>query len=290
MSYRFNPFTNNLDDTGGTAVVNLDGLTDVTITNPINGQVFQYDAASGVWINSILDTSVPDGNKGDIIVTSSGTTWTIDDSVITYAKIQDVSATGRLLGRYSAGTGTIEEISLGNNLSLNNDTLNVLNETLYVNVKNTSGSPLSKGTPVYVTGSVGGTNVLEVASADSANTAKCPAIGLLVTELAHNSTGRAIMFGELTGINTSGYAVNDELFVASGGGLTKTKPSSGYIQSLAVVSRSHTSTGSILVWVAGRINEARGSNTHVQFNDAGNLAGVSDLTYNKTTKVLTNKV
>ena len=52
-----------------------------------------------------------DGDKGDITVTSSGTVWTIDNGVVTYAKIQDVSATDRLLGRVSSGSGDIEEIT-----------------------------------------------------------------------------------------------------------------------------------------------------------------------------------
>jgi hypothetical protein len=60
-----------------------------------------------------------DGDKGDITVGGGGTTLTVDNNAVTYAKVQDVSAASRLLGRGSAaGAGDPEEISLGANLSM----------------------------------------------------------------------------------------------------------------------------------------------------------------------------
>lgn len=54
---------------------------------------------------------VSDGDKGDITVSGSGATWTIDNDAVTYAKMQNVSATDRILGRSSAGAGDIQEIT-----------------------------------------------------------------------------------------------------------------------------------------------------------------------------------
>lgn len=56
-------------------------------------------------------TLVSDGDKGDVVISSSGTVYTVDNNVITYAKIQNVSATDKLLGRSSAGAGVVEEIT-----------------------------------------------------------------------------------------------------------------------------------------------------------------------------------
>lgn len=54
---------------------------------------------------------VSDGDKTDITVSASGATWSIDNDAVTYAKVQNVSATDRLLGRSTAGSGDIEEIT-----------------------------------------------------------------------------------------------------------------------------------------------------------------------------------
>ena len=69
---------------------------------------------------------VSDGDKGDITVSGSGATWTIDNDAVTYAKIQNVT-TNRLLGRATAGSGDVEEIQLNGNLAFSGTTLTVVN-------------------------------------------------------------------------------------------------------------------------------------------------------------------
>tara|TARA_R100001460_G_scaffold2300_1_gene7568 strand:- start:1360 stop:2778 length:1419 start_codon:yes stop_codon:yes gene_type:complete len=67
--------------------------------------------------NSVAEISgggISDGDKGDITVSNSGATFTIDNDAVTYAKIQNVSATNRILGRDSSGAGAIEEITPAN--------------------------------------------------------------------------------------------------------------------------------------------------------------------------------
>jgi len=126
---------------------------------------------------------------------------------------------------------------------------------LYVHVKNTSGVTIAKGTPVYATGSVGVSGRIEVAAADYTNSAKMPAIGITDAQLIANAEGNAVVVGEITGLATSSYAINQELFVGTAG-LLGALPATGEAQSIAVVSRVHASTGIIVVNAQARLNAA----------------------------------
>lgn len=94
--------------------------SNVTLTLPSNdgdnGQVLITDGTGGLsW--GTPSAGVTDGDKGDITVSGSGATWTIDNDVVTYAKIQNVTD-NRLLGRSAGTSGDVQEITVGSGLSL----------------------------------------------------------------------------------------------------------------------------------------------------------------------------
>jgi hypothetical protein len=100
--------------------INTD-LTKLSITGGTNGQVLSTNGSGSLsWATA---GGVSDGDKGDITVSASGATWTVDNDAVTFGKMQNI-ATARLLGRGSSGVGDIEEIQLGSNLSLSGTTLN----------------------------------------------------------------------------------------------------------------------------------------------------------------------
>jgi hypothetical protein len=77
---------------------------------------------SGTTLNASA-AGLTDGDKGDITVSASGATWTIDASAVTYAKLQNTAAASVLLGRGAAGAGAPQEITLGTGLSMTGTTL-----------------------------------------------------------------------------------------------------------------------------------------------------------------------
>jgi len=55
---------------------------------------------------------VTDGDKTDITVSGGGATWVIDPGVVSYSKLQNISASQRVLGRNTAAAGVTEEVTL----------------------------------------------------------------------------------------------------------------------------------------------------------------------------------
>jgi hypothetical protein len=135
-------------------------------------------------------------------------------------------------------------------------------EAVKIEVKNTSGSTITKGTPVYITGTVGASFTAEVAPADASNAAKMPSTGLLETDLAHNAIGYAVTAGLLKNIVTDPIdtvtpSINQTIYVKAGGGLTTTKPTgTNLIQNVGKIGRvSTTSDGSVIVSSILRSND-----------------------------------
>lgn len=84
------------------------------------GGVYHIDSSGTVTGPFGTGGSISDGDKGDITVSGSGAVWTIDNGVVTFAKLQAITD-GKLLG--ASGGTVVEEISIGSGLSLAANTL-----------------------------------------------------------------------------------------------------------------------------------------------------------------------
>ncbi|RKX66678.1 MAG: hypothetical protein DRP42_02640 [Tenericutes bacterium] len=163
----------------------------------------------------------------------------------------------------NGNTGTSGQIlsSTGSSVSwVNQEDIEVEKTSKVVlTVKNVSGGTLSKGAVVHAapTANPPSGNVIEVLAAENDVTASMPAIAILNEQLADDAEGEAVMFGRVSGIDTSSFSTGDELFVSDiAGTFTSTKPTgTKLIQKIAVVIKVHASNGTIEVFGAGRTND-----------------------------------
>jgi len=130
-------------------------------------------------------------------------------------------------------------------------------KTISENVKNVSGGPLSKGTPVYVTGSVG--NLAEVVAADAAT--NYPAHFVLDQDLDDDEEGLGIALGFINNVNVfdaSIYSEGQTVYLGASGGWVTTKPTgTNAIQNLGIIIKVNTTGNKIsgIVMGAGRSND-----------------------------------
>lgn len=122
-----------------------------------------------------------------------------------------------------------------------------------LDVKNTSGTTLALGTPVYISG-FQGASIFQISPSSASISSSMPAVGVLSQELAPNEQGHATILGALRGYDTSLCSVNDSLYVGEGI-LTKDRPTgSALIQKIARVGNSQNN-GEITIIGAGRSND-----------------------------------
>lgn len=87
---------------------------------------------------TLTASSLADGDKGDIVVSSTGTVWTIDAGAVTLSKLADM-ATASFLGRNTASTGSPEVLSVATA------------KTMLSLTGTNSGDVTLAGTPDYLT-------------------------------------------------------------------------------------------------------------------------------------------
>lgn len=122
---------------------------------------------------------------GDVVASGTGSVGaTIANDAVTYAKIQNVT-TQRLLGRYTAGSGDMQEISLGSGLSLSGGVLDVVS----------SGSSYTFSSPLSEAG-----GVVSIANAAADGTTK----GVSAYNAAHFDASAGVISLDVTNGPTSG--------------------------------------------------------------------------------------
>lgn len=291
-----NPYINGTENTlamfgtGGTIVVDSivsqdAGATLLTVAGQLNvDAAATFDTSIEVTGDSTLNGNVILGDASSDLITQTGTLYLngpIKDTTDTLGAADQVlvsDASGELTftDLTAISTGTAQKTSI-----------------LVKNIAaGDGGVTLTKGTPVYIVGSVGASERLYIDAADASNAAKMPCVGLLDQDLLPNGEGTATVTGKLKNLITSPIdgatpTENDTLYVKPGGGLTLTKPTgvANLIQNVGQVGRVSTSSdGNIVVSSILRTNDVPNlTQGKIWVGSTGNTIESSSITFTEAT-------
>jgi hypothetical protein len=170
----------------------------------ITGDVIKWNGTTWAPATDNTNIGITDGDKGDILVSNSGATWTIETANNAAISGGTVTNTSLVTGTYSSPLG----------------------ETVMKKVFNNTGSPFTKGQVVYVVGSQGDNLTVALADADAEITA-ATTIGVVAESIADQATGYIITQGPLTELSgiTTPFVNGDALWLGSTPGtFTRTRP------------------------------------------------------------------
>jgi hypothetical protein len=117
--------------------------------------------------------------------------------------------------------------------------------------RNETGSTLTKGTVVYISGGAGNKPLLSKALATSDATS-AQTMGIVTADISNNQNGDVTIRGQLKDLDTSAFAVGTQLYLSgtTAGAYTSTKPSAPtHLVYVGIVVRSNSTEGAIEVAV-----------------------------------------
>ena len=279
-------------------------------TTPANDDLILIsDSADGNKTKQIKVSSMPGANGSGITtlgVSGSGQTGATQTlasgnvflTIASSANTHTFNINGAL-ATANGGTG-LTSIGTANQMLKVNSAANALeygDVNITKKVKNTDGSTISKGQPVYIKNGSNATPDVGVADATTANN-KYPVCGLANEDIAAGAEGLIITHGNLSGITTNNItgvsSAGQELYLNSTTGgdidyITGTKPTSSHkVQSLGVVSYyAGSSNGVIQVNVQSNIEGLPNFGTKGNLWVGANDGSVSNLAVGTNDHVLT---
>jgi hypothetical protein len=215
--------------------------------NPFEGQViYETDTDDTLvwngssWLNLHFASFDAKGNLFVGTGASTGANLAVgaDDSVL----VADSTASEGVAWSNSLTLSSLDVTGVVNA----SEVTGIISGQISITVENNTGSPLGKASPVYVNGFGTSHPTVDLAESDLPDGAFV--LGLLAEQIANSSTGECVLYGLISGVDTSTYTVNKQLFVTDSGSLTDVLPlgSADRIQPIGRVIRSDASNGQIL--------------------------------------------
>jgi len=226
----------------------ITGATKTKITYDADGLVTAGADATTADIAASTDKNYVTDAQAVVIGNTSGANTgdqVISDATITTTDITTNNATAAKHGFLPKLDGSSTKALLGDG------TWGELSGGGAVTVYNDTGSTLSKGEVVYISGESGGvpTGALAIASDDSISKST---IGVVEADILNATSGDIITLGDMSSIDTSSYTAGDVLYLSESvaGGMALTAPTSpSCVVRMGTVKTSHASTGSMEVSV-----------------------------------------
>ncbi|CAB4121417.1 hypothetical protein UFOVP11_11 [uncultured Caudovirales phage] len=227
---------------GSSAVVSNSGTS--------SSAVFNFGIPQGIQgIQGIQGVKGDTGNTGatGAGVATGGTTG----QALTKSSNTDYdTAWNTVLKTVTSTDGSVSVNQVGSNADLSvavaGSTTNVI-----VQVRNNTGATLTKGTVVYMNGTVGQIPTVTKALATSDATS-AQSLGMVSADLANNSNGYVTVIGLITNIDTSDYTDGAQLYLSStvAGAVTMTKQfAPAHLVYVAFVEHAHPTQGKLFVKV-----------------------------------------
>lgn len=234
---------------------NWDASTNTpTLTSSVgtNGYYYTVSVAGSTNLNGITDWQVGDWaifngtvwqkiDQTNSVTSVNGYTGAVVLTAADLSALTNVTSTDGSVTITTPSTG-VRDLSVATAAS----TTNVL-----VQVRNTTGATLTKGTVVYISGATGQIPTVSKALATSDATS-AQTLGMMTADLANNSNGYVTAIGLITNIDTSAYTDGAQLYLSgtTAGGVTTTKPYAPiHLVYVGVVEYAHPTQGKIFVKV-----------------------------------------
>lgn len=243
----------------GAADTDLPNARVATNTSTISWDISTTGQFKANWLGLITDTDPTLGanlDLGGFDVTGTGNIDIVGnigaDGYLDLTEISAPSAPGANVSRvWAEDNNGISVLHWKSDLGVDHQ----LGRDLLAVVRNDTGSPLTTGQVVYISGSNGTTPRVALARSDSAST--MPGFGIVVADISTNGFGQVCFAGDVRGLNTSGWSAGDVLYVdpSTAGALTNTPPTGANIpQRVGVVVTSNPSQGVINVVVGTQLD------------------------------------
>ena len=218
----------------------------ITRNNSATGDLYYF--SGNTW------QKIPIGTSGQVLTVSSGNvpTWA--------ASTGGGGASGTVpTTRTITINGTTQDLSADRTYNVGDMLKSVYDtdddgtvdsaETIRIIVRNSTGSTLTKGQVVYLSGATGNRPNAVLADADTEATSS-KTIGLVQANITNNSDGYVVVQGTMHDLDTSSFTAGDTLWLSStAGGMVANTPPAEPAHSVFIgyVARSHPNFGRIVL-------------------------------------------